>query len=60
MRDNDKIIRYAKEDEDYVETDQQQEILEDDEPAQYQEKFVKNEITYDEERQILDDVQSEY
>ena len=59
MRDNDKLFRHTDKDEDYVDTDQHQENMEDYEPAQYLLKIVKNEITDDEEGQISDDIQSE-
>ena len=59
MRDNDKLFRHTDKDEDYVDTDQHQENMEDYEPAQYLLNIVKNEITDDEEGQISDDIQSE-
>ena len=41
MRDNDEVIRHTEYDEDYFKPDQLQENIEDDEPAQYQEKLSK-------------------
>ena len=39
IRYNDEVIRHTEEDEYYVDTDKQQENIEYDEPAQYQEKL---------------------
>ena len=41
MRENDELIRHTKEDKDYSKPDQHQENIEDDEPAQYQECFLR-------------------
>ena len=60
MRDNDEYIRHTNKDEDYVDTDQHEENIEDYEPAQYLLNNVKNEITDDEEGQISDEIQPEY
>ena len=58
MRDNDQLIRYTEEYEDYVEPDQQQGKIKDDKPAEHQGNIVKNQITDDEQGKIPGYIQS--